>query len=316
MKSYSFMAFAKGQSQTEITAGFSAKRYIGYAAVNVLAVNPTKEELEKIYNNSVDSEPEYHKVITDQLTNKVYNQMRIDFIVKVNDRNAVNEDGSPIDMISRLSFFIRGRVKKNKTETKIQVIDKYGRTAWVTKEQFEVKAIPVSQSGKPLNIDSDYRATMEGEEELTTFIKAYLGIQDPMIYNQDTGMWEMKPEEDLPNYECRFENMQELAKGKIKEIKDAIAIFPKNVVGCLFGVRTADNNMMYQDFYKKMFFTSTSLGVISRLTKEINNAKASGAYPSTSFEIKPLHEYKVNATKFDDKASGSEDMPDFTGWGN
>ena len=43
---YAFMAFAKG---TESKDGNKVVRYIGVAPVFVLAVNPNKAELEKLY---------------------------------------------------------------------------------------------------------------------------------------------------------------------------------------------------------------------------------------------------------------------------
>ena len=43
---YMFMAFAKGKESVEAAP---VKRYIGVAPVTVLAVNPTKAELEKIF---------------------------------------------------------------------------------------------------------------------------------------------------------------------------------------------------------------------------------------------------------------------------
>ena len=45
------MAFGQGQVSSE---GASIKRYIGVASVFVLAVNPLKEELEKLYPNLMD----------------------------------------------------------------------------------------------------------------------------------------------------------------------------------------------------------------------------------------------------------------------
>lgn len=50
-----FMAFGKSTESTDS----SIKRYIGIAPVFVTAVNPTKKELEKIYNTEIDNEPDY-----------------------------------------------------------------------------------------------------------------------------------------------------------------------------------------------------------------------------------------------------------------
>ena len=51
-----FMAFATGKESTE---GNVVKRYIGVAPVFVLAVNPSKAELEKLYDTELENAPEY-----------------------------------------------------------------------------------------------------------------------------------------------------------------------------------------------------------------------------------------------------------------
>ena len=49
-----FMAFATGKESTE---GNVVKRYIGVAPVFVLAVNPSKAELEKLYDTELENAP-------------------------------------------------------------------------------------------------------------------------------------------------------------------------------------------------------------------------------------------------------------------
>ena len=53
---FNFMAFSKGTVSTE---GNVVKRYVGVAPVFVLAVNPDKAELEKLYNTQLENDPEY-----------------------------------------------------------------------------------------------------------------------------------------------------------------------------------------------------------------------------------------------------------------
>ena len=53
---FAFMAFASGKESTE---GNAVKRYTGVAPVFVLAVNPNKAELEKLYNTQLENDPEY-----------------------------------------------------------------------------------------------------------------------------------------------------------------------------------------------------------------------------------------------------------------
>ena len=115
---YMFMAFAKGKESVEAAP---VKRYIGVAPVTVLAVNPTKAELEKIYGITLENTPEYLSTV--EVNGKKVKQVRLDFIVKT-----VAEKCNEIDFISKVSFFINDSVRYNKDNTKIQVINKYGET--------------------------------------------------------------------------------------------------------------------------------------------------------------------------------------------
>ena len=154
------MAFGQGQVSTE---GGSIKRYIGVASVFVLGVNPTKAELEKLYNRTIENEPSY--VGETEINGEKVAQVRIDFIVKADPEKYLDSNNQPLDFVSKVSLFIRRAYRYNKDNTKVQVIDKYGRTAWVTVEQAEAHEVPVYSNG-PANIDKDYRPAYIGEEAL------------------------------------------------------------------------------------------------------------------------------------------------------
>ena len=124
-KNISFMAFSAGKESTE---GGAIKRYIGVAPVKVLATNPTKAELEALYNTTLEKDVEY--IGTQNVEGKDVPYTRIDFIVRT---DAEKCDG--IEMTTKVSYFIRKEYRFNGEKTKVQVIDKYGRTAGVTKEQ-------------------------------------------------------------------------------------------------------------------------------------------------------------------------------------
>ena len=148
---FNFMAFSKGVESKDSN---KVVRYIGVGSVFVLGVNPNKEELEKLYNTQLENAPEYlSEIEVGEDKHKVPN-VRIDFIVKTNA-----EKCNGIDFTTKVSFFIRKEARVNRDGSKVQVIDKYGRTAWVTKEQYKNKEIPVYTNG-PANIDKDYRACL------------------------------------------------------------------------------------------------------------------------------------------------------------
>ena len=289
-----FMAFAKGSESTE---GNVIKIYTGVAPVFVLAVNPNKEQLEKLYNTQLENAPEYvGEVEVGEDKHKVPN-VRLDFVVKTDA-----EKCGGIEFTTKVPFFIRKEYGYNRDQTKVQVIDKYGRTAWVTVEQAKNHEIPVYKNG-PANIDKDYRPAYVGEEDLTNFIKAYLNIPNVMKYVNNTWVMVDKPED----CEARLESIAEYFKGNFKELRDVIALQPNNKVKVLFGVRTTDDNKQYQAVYNQMFLKN-NITDYSKLDADLQERKANGAYPTTEFTVGDLKEYDVESTDLSNSGA-SGDMP-------
>lgn len=277
------MAFASGKESSEET---SVKRYIGVAPVFVLAVNPNKEQLEKLYNTQLEKDPQYLGEV-DIEGRKVPN-LRIDFIVKTDP-----EKCNGIDFTTKVTFFLRKEFRFNRDKSKVQIIDKYGRTAWATKEQVAAKEIPVYKNNIPANIDKDYRPAYHGEEELTNFLKAYLNIPNVMKYVNNKWVMVDNPQD----CEARLEDIEKYFKGDFKELNTIISLLPKNKVKVLFGVKTSDDNKQYQATYTQMFLKN-NVTDYSRLDKDMQDRKAAGAYPTTEFSVEPLHEYTVTPTDF------------------
>lgn len=273
---FSFMAFAKGSESKE---GSSFKLYTGVAPVTILTVNPTKEQLEKIYDANFDKEPEYLS------ETEAGHTARIDFIVKTDAERC-----NGIDCITKVSFFIRNTYRYNRDQTKVQVIDKYGRTCWVTVEQAKNHEIPVYSNG-PANIDKDYRPAFTGEEDLINFLKAYLNINNVMKYVNNK--WVMV--DNPSDCEARLDKINNYFKGDFSELKEIINLQPNNKVKVLFGVRTTDENKQYQTTYNNMFLKN-SVSDYSRLGEDLQKKKEAGMYSNTDFFIGELKEYKIEAT--------------------
>lgn len=285
---FSFMAFSAGKETTE---GGEFKRYIGIAPVFVIAANPSKEELEKIYDRTLEAAPEY--VGSQNVEGKDIPYARIDFIVKTDAEKA-----NGVDVTSKLTYFLRKEYRFNKDQTKVQVIDKYGRTAWVTKEQANAHEIPQYANG-PANLDKDYRPCYVGEEDLTNFIKTYLNI--PSVQRYVEGKWILV---DNPSQcEARLDGIDKFFAGDFKELKEIMAYQPNNKVKVLFGVRTADDGRQYQAIYTQMVLRN-GVTDYSRIDKDLQERKAAGAYPTTEFEAVAIHEYSVNNTEVEDLPAG------------
>ena len=311
MKNFTLMAFGKAQESKEAP---EIKRYTGVGSVFVLGVNPTKAELEKLYERELDKDPEY---ITEK---DGVISARIDFIIKTDTAAKCNNN---IELITKLSMFIKKEYRYNKDKTKVQVIDKYGRTAWVTVEQAKNHEIPVYSNGKPANLDKDYRPAYNGEEVITNFLKTFLGIPnvEKWVKNEETGKREVVGLVDNPqDCECRLEHIEDYFKGKFSEIRDAINLMPNNKIKVLFGVRTTDEGKQYQDIYTRMFLNNAT-NSYDKLSQDVQNNKDNGAYPNTEFVIADLQEYTVEATNFNNISNDGEmpfdgEAPKSTDWFN
>lgn len=300
-KNFLFMAIAKGKESIE---GAQIKRYIGVAPVFVKGVNPNKKQMEALFNTELDKDPEY--LGTMDIDGEQVPNARITFVVQP-DPEKIGFEVNPMTV----TLFVRKQYRYNRDKTKVQVIDKYGRTAWVTIEQAKAKEIPMYANG-PANLDKDYRPCYVGEEDLTNFLIAYLNIPSPMKYNREEKKWYLvdNPEES----ECRLDNIEALFKGDFTELEQAISWQPNNKVKIMFGVRTSDDNKQYQAAYTQMFLKN-GITDYSKLDADMQERKNNGAYANTEFSVCPFKEYTIEETKFkedvDPFASQAGDNP----WG-
>lgn len=292
------MAIAKG-----IETRDSFKKFWEIGNVNILAVNPTKAELAKL-GRDVNEEPIY---VTEEDGVK---RVKVSFYVRSLEQ--------PNELLN-LDFYIRNRRWESPAKGTFQVIDSFGRTAWVNEEQLKNHEIPVYSNG-PANIATNYRPTYRGESELTQFVKVYLGIPDIVIWDKDNAKW-------VPNSkvasadicEIRFDHIDRWFNGDFKEIKEAIMNQPNNTIQVMFGVRTNDQNKQYQSFFNDKFYKGMKVidpkkyqseGFKKALADVNSNPATSGKYATTEFgNFGPLKEYSPTATNFEAEAETTSDNP-------
>lgn len=294
------MAFAKGQASTESAA---RTLYQGIGAVRVIAVNPTKAELEKFYGREVEKEPEYTSEV--EIDGKKFPSVRISFLVQTDpDKN------NGIETSTMHTFFVQKRYNQGTQSGKYQIIDKYGRTAWATKEEIKEKKLPQYTNG-PANIDADYRPAYVGEEALTAFIKNYLNI--PNVQTYVNGQWIDNPKVTKEDCEARLDDVDKYFGGNFKELKDIASLQPMNLVKIAFGIRTADDGRMYQTTYDRMCFKN-GVTEYAKFDVEIQNRKNAGGLSNVEYDCLPLHEYSVTPTDLSaptaSQNAGSEDQED------
>lgn len=296
MINFSFLAIGKSNESKEAV---EFKKYIGIGSSHVLAVNPSKAELDKIYGTDMP-EPEY---VVDGDNGK---EARITFIVKTDA-----ESCGGIEAINRVMFTLRNTPAYNKDQTKVQVIDDYGNASWASVEDAKAGNKLMSSTGKELKIASKYRMACNGEADLVAFLKTYLCVDD--AFNYVNGSWVLK--DNASDYLFSLEHIKDYFKGDFSELRQAIALQPNNKIKLLYGVRTTDDGKQYQAIATRerlMLRNSAGSKMYERVAKELMAIKQSGGYANTEFKVQDLAEYSVEATDLSSTPaassnSGSED---------
>lgn len=304
------MAIAKGRESAEAQ---EFKRYTGVAPVFIAAINPNKAEHEKLFNTTLEEAPTYVGTKEDNEGNTVQTA-RISIVL----RPDIEKIGFDMPLVS-MALFLENRVRYNGTHTKVQVVDKYGNFGWPSLEEAEVHATTLkNKKGEDYDshLDKDYRPAYVGEEELMAFVKTYLNIPNRLSYDNNTKTWGINTKVDASECECRFDDLSKVFKGDFTDVKDALGYQPTNKVKVLLGVRTDPNSgKLYQSVYTRKFLSNAATNY-SNLDSEIQdmiaNAAANGRTLSTVYEVSDVHEYSVEATKFNAPATDpapSGDMP-------
>ena len=277
------------------------KLYKGIAAVNVLAVNPNKAELERITGRTYDEEPVYRG--KDDDGNET---MRITFYTKTNPDAKVN---SGIELVLPISFTLVKARRVGQQSGKIQVIDKYGRTAWVTPADLESKSIPQYSKG-PANISADYRPAVIGEEFLINFLIKWLNIPGPANYKE--GQWIMK---DNPEDSEVSINLAKVFAGDVSELAEVVNMAREYLIKVAVGIRTTEDGKQYHAVFTRDF-AKNAVTDYSKLDAAITEFQNNGGAPNTVFDVNPLHENVVESTQFTPNTEVVGDMPDFSSpWG-
>lgn len=277
------------------------KLYKGVAAVNVLAVNPNKAELERITGRTYDEEPVYRG--KDDDGNET---VRITFYTKTNPDAKVN---SGIELVLPISFTLVKARRVGQQSGKIQVIDKYGRTAWVTPAELESKSIPQYSKG-PANISADYRPAVIGEEFLINFLIKWLNIPGPANYKE--GQWIMK---DNPEDSEVSINLAKVFAGDVSELAEVVNMAREYLIKVAVGIRTTEDGKQYHAVFTRDF-AKNAVTDYSKLDAAITEFQNNGGAPNTVFDVNPLHENVVESTQFTPNTEVVGDMPDFSSpWG-
>lgn len=280
----------------------SFSSYKGIGSFNVVAVNPNKEQLEKLLDRDINEEPVYTPT-----SDEGQRQVRIMVYLKTDPTSAINNG---IELITPISFFLTEAPRVGKESGKTQIIDLYGRTAWASPSELAAKAIPMYANG-PANLSTNYRPIYQGEEQFIQFLIQWLNIAQPASYNTKTKQWTDKA--DLSDSEVNID-FKTLFNGNVSELTSLVELAKPYAVKVAVGIRTVTNDKgtrQYQQIYNNMFLKN-SVTDFSRIDKSIKDDKDQGRYPDTEFSSLPLHMDVVEATEFD--ALGNDAAPADNPW--
>jgi len=240
------MSISTGQETKETQGG--ARLMTGLVPMMVLAVNPSKKELESIYGRDLEKEPEY--ISADEAGVR---KLRVDFIMKtvINDKMGCKEE-----IITKVPFFLEDKPAYNSDETKVSMLNLYGESTWIPLENAKSGVMPDNMSW--FNT-TKMRPAYRGEIELVGFLKQYLGIPNRAFKD--------KVIPDITKAEIQLEKIKSYFTGDIKEFVNVVNIRKEtNIVVLAGGVRITDDNKQYQAWYlkKPLKYGTTNLEYIKR----------------------------------------------------
>ena len=309
------MAISKGNASKEAQ---SFKRYIGVCPVFVKAVNPNKEEHEKLFNTTLEEAPVYVQDKEDNEGN-TYKNVRISVVLQPD----VKTIGFDMPLVT-MPIFVSNQKVYGATSGKYKVVDKYGRFTWATESEIQSKTTPTytdKKTGETKKFDIDMtsaRISYVGEEELTDFIRTFLCIPTVTVWNDTERTNVPNPNATPEECECRLETetFEKFFKGDFSDIKDILGFQPTNKVKVCLGVRTDANGRLFQSVYTKKFISNAATSYSSldkALQDDIAYATTHNKALSTEYSAKAVHEYSVTPTTFtaseDSEVTPSSDMP-------
>lgn len=283
--------FGKGK---EISDGGGRKLFTGAENFKVVAVNPTKTELEAIYGREVSYEPEYTgtTTVSDGDGEREVNQVRLDFFLSNEDaNNQIN---------TKVSFYVADTHHKSQTG-KVKVINAFGRTTWLTKEDIQSGEMPANMTWYNA---TDIKVAKRGEEEVIDFLVNLLNLP-----------FDLSKVDDPSDAYAKIskEEWKTIISGDVTIFRDVIGS-TNNKIGVVLGVKTkADGGQMQSVYNRKTFrqyvLNGTKADRFKWVLKDIHDAKANGALGNVDFgpDSLALAEYSVTPTQLSLDNMGSGD---------
>ena len=277
------------QGKTKV---FESKFYVGFAELKVVAINPSREELNKLLDKEdEDTDKEIEYLSKDNEGNE-----RVRLSVWFEDVKTGN--------LFPHSILITDKVKLNKDGNKTQYVNTVCTTSWTDEEEnLPTWFTKFTDKNKNVIGDKGYRTAFDGEEALVTLLRAWFGQLS--FFDKDTEV-----SIDIKKlFAGNFRELQELV-GDEATSKHKNAGSYKTSFVALLGVKTKEakeddenqEDKQYQAIYGKSFLPFSFIKYINNgfsfpneySTKQWNKFKeeAEGDYgPNFFVKLVPLEEY-------------------------
>jgi hypothetical protein len=232
---------------------------VGVFEGKVVAINPSKQELEMLLNTTIEKDVTYNAMKKEENGTETPT-IRLSFWLKPENS----------EKLKNVSFFIEKRARTNKDGNKYQYVNQVGRTAWgeiaangTDLPNFFTQFL---DRNKMSIGDMTYRQALIGEEELMNFVRSWLNFD---YFSPDTNI--------LLDWDKIFRN-------NYKELSDGMKSDAEQTILALATVRVVtdpntEETKEFQSIYNKAFlpgyniklfrgtkFTSDRIAVIK--TKE------------------------------------------------
>lgn len=273
-------------------SGFTNNKYVGFTALEVKAINPTKKELNKLLGiEDTDQDKELVYLDEDKEQNR-----RVRLVFWLFD--------SKLNKFFPYQFYITDKERLNKEGDKHQYINNVCQTAWAdVEDNLGTWFTEFTNKEKEVTGKKTFRKALSGEEELAVFLRAWLGKLNWYDAGSDVTI-DSKP----------------LFKEKFGELRDLIDCGYDAPFTALIGIRTDknDDTKQYQQVYGKSFLPGSYMSYINKgfkfpdYPKKIWNkfeAEVSGDHGFDAFhELCPLKVYDPS----EDAAQGNNLKKDIT----
>ena len=283
-------AFGK---QQEVGDSVEYKLFTGVENFRVVALNPTKAELEEMYGRELNFDPEYigETEVEDGADKRTVPQVRLDFYL-------ANEDDS---ITTKLQYYVANTFHKSQTG-KFKSVNIYGRDAWLTEGALKTGKLPDNMYW--YNAEG-VKIAKRGEVETLSFLINLLNLPyDPTKADDASDCHAQISKEDWVKI---FEGDFSMLRGIIDSCN--------NKIGVLLGVKTKTDGKLVQTTFNRSTLRQyvkgqTKAGKYKYLLKDLHEAQANGAFGNVDFgnDSLELSEYSVSPTAISTENTNQTDI--------